>query len=240
MGYSFTYQDAWQAGQLGWRRSVEPSAFEYATNVAISKMWNAYDWRGSVQNFNPFWLVPGEQDYGAPLWRVPTDFYGIREVYLVNIGSNTVPIRTPMRVVENLQETHVLGLPSNVCYRPAIQGFRIFPGAAFGSGCPLYLVDGTYKIRPPKITRNLQTSLLLFDDVYFETFVQALTWAVLQSSGDRRAASEQLAVFYQTLAESTAWENREDGEPTVAPSEGLVPRYGGAAWGYGGFGFGGF
>lgn len=235
MAITYTYQDAWQAGQTQWRKGIEPTSFEYATNMAIAKMWNAYDWRGTVQEFNPFWLVPGNQDYGAPFWSVPTDFYGIREVYLVAICSNAIPVRYPLRVVENLEETHVVGLPTTICYRPSVQGFRIHPGAAFGACSPLYLIDGTYKTRPPKITRSLQNSLLLWDDVYFETFVQALAWAVLVASGERKTSVEQEAIFYKALAEATYFESREDGEPTVHPGEALVGGYGnGGLFGYGG------
>lgn len=237
---SYIWQDAWQAGQTSWRKAIEPTAMTYVTNNAISKMWRAYDWRGTVQEFNPFWLVPAEQDYGEPFWSVPTDFYGLREVYLVAIASNAIPVRYPLRVVSNLEATHVVGLPNTICYRDSAKALRIHPGAAFGASSPLYLVDGTYKTKPPKITQALQTSLMLWDDIYFEVFVQALTWAALQFSGDRKSAIEQEAIFYKELAEATYNSNLEDGEPTVHPGEPLVGGYGMNGLGYGGgFGLGG-
>ncbi len=223
MATSYRYTDAWSVSRQQCPSSTEQVSWDYATNMAIAKMWRAYDWRGTVGSFTPFWLVPGQQDYGKPFYSVPNDFFGLREAYLVNVGANSIPVRVPMRVVENLEATHIVSYPLVICYRPSISGFRTHPAAAYGASSPLYFIDGTYKTRPPKITRSLQDSLLLWDDVYFECFVQAIAWAALVAAGQRKAALEQEQVFHRLLAECTAVENLEDGEPTVHPNESLIP-----------------
>lgn len=222
MATTYTYNDAWNVTRQQYPSSAEQTAWDYATNIAVEKMWCAYDWRGTTNNLPPFWLVPGTQDYGAPFYVVPTDFYGVRECYLVEIGANAIPVRTPIRTVSNLEATHMVGLPQSICYRPAISGFRVHPAAAYGAACPLYLIDGIYKQRPPKITRSLASQLLLWDDVYFNSFCQALAWGALIVSGRRKDALEQEQIFNRVLAQSTATEELELGEPIVHPSEPLI------------------
>lgn len=222
MANTYTYGDAWDAAQLHFKRTLQDVGWDYATNNAISKMWRAYDWRGTLQPLAPFWLTPGQQDYGTPFYTIPNDFFGLRETYIVQVGANAIPARNTMRVVSNLEETHMVSFPQVICYRDSIKGFRIHPAAAYGVAAPLYLIDGTYKTRPPKITRNLANSLLFWDDVYFENFVDSLTWAMLKISGDRKAAMEQEEIFHRALAEATSVEHLELGEEVIHPTEALV------------------
>lgn len=193
----------------------------YAVNNAVSKMWRAYDWRGTTAELPPFWLVSGQQDYGKPLYTIPTDYDGLREVYLVFINGNN-PTRYPMKIVKDLQRTHVQSFPDCIAYQPAIAGFRVHPCSPFGVTCPNYLIDGIYKKKPPQITSLDTGDTLLWDDIYFDSFVQAYIWAMLRvSERDPRNAAAQEQVFYQTLAEATSSENLELGEPQIAPSEPL-------------------
>ncbi len=236
MASTFTFNDAWQMSRISHKVGSEAAIWQYATSNAISKMWNAYDWRGTVSPLAPFWLVPAQQDYGAPFYSVPANFYGLREVYLVSVANNNVPIRSPLQVVENLEETSALWLPNAICYRASIRGFRIHPAANYGAASPLYLIDGTYKIRPPKITQSMSATTLLWDDVYFNTFVQALSWAILSAAGSRKEAVEQDMVFKKTLMEDTGYENRELGDPIIHPTEPLVGPTGSYGPGFGSWG----
>jgi len=65
------YIDVIQAASQGYSKSIEDTAQTYALNNAVSKMWRAYDWRGTLAELPPFWLVPGQQDYGKPFYAIP-------------------------------------------------------------------------------------------------------------------------------------------------------------------------
>lgn len=220
MAFTLSYLDVWNAAAAQYSRAVDQNATELATNIAINKMWQAYDWRGSVVQLPPFYLVPGLQDYGVPLYDVPTDFYGLREAYLVYVNS-TLPIRKKLDIVENLERTHLQDNTQSICYRPSIAGFRVHPAPTFGMAAPTYMIDGTYKRRPPKWTVASYGSALLWDDIYFNAFVSACVWAAMKLTGNRQAAMEQYAIFTQDLTEATHSENLELGERVVHPSEPL-------------------
>lgn len=194
---------------------------ELATNVAISEMWRAYDWRGTVVQLPPFWLVPGQQDYGTPTYVIPDDYFGLREVYLVLLTNTTWPGRKKLDVVENLERTGMQDSPQSICYRPSIAGFRIHPAPTLSMAAPNYLIDGTYKKRPPKWTSANYASQLLWDDIYFDPFVSACVWASLKLSGQRKPALEQYAIFRQDLERAREDENLELGERVIHPAEAL-------------------
>jgi hypothetical protein len=222
MAHTFTYLDAWAAAQAQYQRAIDQPATEQATNLAINKMWQAYDWRGTVKQLPPFWLVPGIQDYGVPLYSVPTDFYGLREVYLVYLTNTTWPVRKKLDVVENLERTGMQDNIQSICYRPSVAGFRVHPSPTLGMAAPLYLIDGTYKKRPPKWTTANYADVLLWDDIYFNAFVSACVWAAMKLTGNRSAAMEQLMIFNQDLLEATQDENLELGERVIHPQEAIA------------------
>ncbi len=223
MSFTLTYSDAWscasdliQGGNLNAKQ-------EFATNRAIRAMWQAYDWRGTVAELPPFWVVPLKQDYGAPFYVVPTDFLGLREVYLTWVLAFP-PLKRELHVQKYIQETGMLGLPINICYLDAIQGFRLHPLPSAGSCSPLYLVDGTYKKQPPRITRANLGDTLLWPDLYFDTFVDACAWAALSLQGPtkKQQAAEQYAIFRNSLSIATGTDALENGPPAVHPSEALM------------------
>lgn len=221
MSYSFTYLDVWNAAAAQYSRASDQPLQELATNIAISEMWRAYDWRGTVVQLPPFWLIPGEQDYGVPLYSLPTDFYGLREVYLVYVVNTSWPIRQKLDVVENLERTHLQDFTQSICYRPSIGGFRVHPCPTLSMAAPGYLIDGTYKKRPPKWTSANLGDKLLWDDIYFSPFVSSCVWATMKLNGNRQAALEQYDIFQQELMNATQNENLELGERVVHPTEGL-------------------
>ena len=236
MAITYTYQNALDIARQHYRNSTEQTTGPFALNMAITEMWRAYDWRDSLAPLPPFWLVPGVQDYGFPFVSVPTDFYGLREVYLVNLNVSPVPVSMRLNVVTNLEQTGAMGVPGTICYRSAESCFRIHPAPNLGMACPQWLINGTYKILAPKVTRDDAADLIPWDDVYFETFVQFLIWANLFCSGERKAALEQKAIAMQSLTESAQNDNAQLGDPVVSPTEALTI-YGsyGAYGGYGGF-----
>lgn len=219
---TYTYNQAWQLAASQFNRSVEPANLEFVTNQAIEKMWRSYDWRGTIKPLPPFWLVPGQQDYGVPFYSVPDDYWGLREVYLVSINSSN-PVRRKLNVTKDIEKTSGMAFPTSIFYQQTISGFRVWPCPDFGMCSPLYLIDGTYKIRPPKITRSLLGDNLLWDDMYFETFVQACSWAMLNwTPGKRKEAMEQEQMFFQSLRVATSDESLEQGENIIHPAEPLL------------------
>lgn len=222
MAFSYTYNDLAAAAAAQYPRSLDQPIVELATNIAINEMWRAYDWRGTVAQLPPFWLVPGEQDYGAPFYAVPSDFFGPREMYLVLLTNSSWPVRKKLDIVENLERTDQQDSPQSICYRPSIAGFRIHPGPTLSMAAPNYLIDGTYKKRPPKWTSDNYGDQLLWDDIYFNAMVSAYVWAVYKLSGQRQAAMEQYAIFQQDLHSAAADENLELGERVIHPAQALA------------------
>ena len=71
-------------------RKLEDNYGAYIANVAQAKIWNKYDWRESLSPLPPFYLIPAEQEYGAPATIIPTDFHGLREAYLARLSGEPV------------------------------------------------------------------------------------------------------------------------------------------------------
>lgn len=232
MGYNYTYDDVITVARQQYNVNAESTVLQQAMNSAIALMWKAYDWRGSVVPFPPFWLVGGEQDYFAPEYCVPTDFYGLREVYLVNLTAS-IPIRTPLDVVENLELTSLLSYPQSIAYRGSVSGFRVHPCPNYGVSSPQWMIDGSYKKQPPRFTRSDIGSTLPWEDVYFQCLVEAVAYTMLRATGRRADAQAQFANFVFELKSCAEAENLELGEPTVHPNRPLLP------FGTGGAGFNG-
>lgn len=224
MAITLTYYDAWNA-TANQRPRDDGGQQEYANQLAVNKMWRAYDWRGSLVKLPPFWLEPYVQDYGA--LSIPSDFLGFREVYLAQ-PSGASPVWSPqLRVVHNLEQTEVPGIPNSIVYREAQQSFRVHPRPGGGVSAPNYLILGTYKKQPPKIARTTDLGTLLpWDDTYFDVFCGAVVWAALLNSGQRDAAVKQDLIFKMLLAEATIEVAREHGEDYIHPGEGLMDSYG--------------
>lgn len=219
MAISYSYNDALNLARPQYPREAEGLGLPFVINMAVNDIWMAFDWRGSVAALPPFWLAAYIQDYGAPFYSVPTNFYGIREAYLVQV-SNAGSYRAPIRTTENIERTSGYGMPTSMVYRDAIRGFRVWPCPPPAAISPQWLIDGTYKIRPPKINRADLGSPILWDDLYFECFVEAVAWAALVAAGRRDEAMKQKAIYRQALATATSSEQLEDGEPVVHPAEG--------------------
>ncbi len=220
---TYTYNDCWSAASDLVQGGNLASKQYWATNKAINCMWQAYDWRGTVAELPPFWLVPYRQDYGTPFYVVPSDFLGLREVYLTYVTTYP-PIKRELKVQKYLQESAIQGFPINICYLDAIQGFRVWPLPPTSAASPLYLIDGTYKKQPPKIQRSNLGDLILWPDLYFDTFVDALAWAALDLMGPtkQKDAALQYQKFQRSLAIATGTDALENGPPAVHPSEGLL------------------
>lgn len=240
MSATYTYADAMNFIRPQVPATAEDQKSATMCNIATNLIWNAFDWRESIEVLPPFWLSPWVQDYGAPLVVVPSDFLGLRTAQLTDL-SNVPPAHYPMRIMKFLEPTHQMQLPRDISYEPTIQSFRVFPRVPSGLGAARFKIDGTYKKRPTLITASNYTSTTLpFDDLYFQVWLEVLRWAAFSAVGDQRAGSAvktpqggvnysgQLSIAMAAIYSMAENEGFNLGDTTVAPSEALS--IGGNLW----------
>jgi hypothetical protein len=191
-------------------------------NKATNFIWKRYDWREYITSLPPFYLIPNEQDHGAPAVSIPSDFTGLRSAYLVRLQA-TPPERTPLAVKNFLDLTHARYLPHAIAYRPDAAAFRVLPRVPENIGSPDWLIEGIYKKRPTKVVPgSLFNVTLPIDDAYIEVWTEVIKHV----ANPKDPGQAQLA--YMSVDEMASNEGLELGEPTVAPSEPLiatVPRF---------------
>lgn len=233
MAATYTISEALNVVSSQLKRDVEDRQAAYLANIAQNEIWNKYDWRETLAPLPPFYLIPNEQDYGAPAAIIPTDFLGLREAYLVNTTSSPAR-KIELKIRKDVRSTGAQALPSILGYEPSVQRFRTWPRVPAGIGATDWLVDGTYKIRPTKITvTTLQTTVIPWDDMYFQVYVAALKWAALDAAGDPRAGAVQvqgsravytgaLGSMHDAIDRMAEAEGLNLGDPSIAPSEALV------------------
>jgi len=202
-------------------------------NLTNAYIWDKYDWRMSISTLPSFYCVPNQQTYGAPANIIPTDFYGLRTAQLVRTD-NVPPLTFNLTIVKDIQPTFIRFLPSSICYDQATQAFRLWPRFPSNIGCPTYMITGTYKIRPPKIAANaIDSTLLPFDDMFFEMFTETMKYVAYTLDNDPRAgqisavngqinATGQAAVAKGLIDWAASCEGLEMGEPEISPQEALV------------------
>lgn len=237
---TYTVGEALNVVSAQLKRTIEDHQAPYLANIAQNVIWNKYDWRETLAALPPFYLTPGEQEFGAPAVIVPSDFLGLREAYLVTTGA--VPTqKVELRVRRDIRETGATSLPSEIGYVPSTRKFRVFPRIPTGIGSTDWMIDGTYKMRPPKVTvGNLQTTLIPWDDLYFQVYVAALKWAAFDAAGDPRSGAVQiqndrpvytgqLGTMHDAIDVMASDEGLNLGDTNLAPTEPLV--YGNVGYG---------
>ena len=230
---TFTFEQALAVAGRKISRSTVDDFGATAANFAQNYIWDKYDWRWSLATLPPFYVVPNEQDHGAPAVVIPPDFYGLRTAYLIR-SDNTPPFRMPLKIIKDLEETHIRYLPHAIWYQPDKRAFRIMPRLPDNIGSPMYFVNGTYKKLPVNLTAaTLNTTLLPSDDIYSQAWVETLKWALLSMDGDQRAgtiseaggnlvANGQAAMMISMIKWMAEKEGLELGDPAIAPAEPLV------------------
>jgi hypothetical protein len=220
-----------------------------ASNMALFKIWNVYDWRDTLADLPPFYLVPGTQDYGAPCIAVPSDFLGLRRAYYYNLSvSGDVPKVKPLTCPGDLEVTDIPNEPSSMCYRPAVSKFRVHPMPPSSYGSPFHIIDGQYKKKPfttnaagttiTRITSALINSALIpFGDVYLTMWIEAMKWALMTLANDPKAGQVQVqngvegysGQMGKMMAEVQTMALKEAGElasPMMYPKEPLMNQWG--------------
>jgi hypothetical protein len=220
MGRTYTFGDAVNVVGPSYNRLKNDDIMLHAVNLALNEVWSSYDWRESIVDLPPFWLYPGEQDYGRPASVIPSDFSGLRTATLVEVGGL---VRTPLKVIRgDMDATNLHGLPREIGYNKEKTAFRVFPRTPEGTSSTLYLIDGAYKKEATKITpATIQNTLLPWDDADFATYVATLKWAV-RFLNDDPVADQYYGRAQYMIRQMAQQEGLEMGDPTVAPYEPLV------------------
>lgn len=234
MASTYYYQDVAIVVGQAHRRDLTDNIGADIANIAHNYIWNRADWRESQAELPPFWLNPGEQDHGPPEAIVPADFLGLREAYITDITSGP-DNRRSLVVQSGLGLTNVEDWPANIQYKPSTKAFRLFPRVPTSFGPTRFMIEGTYKKRPTKITaQNMTSTLIPWDDSYYHVFIAAFTWALFVSSGDQRAGqvvtdgrgrkqtTGQLGVLEVLLNKMIDDEGINLGDPGISPRDGLA------------------
>lgn len=237
MARTYKYSDALTVVSKRFPKALEDNFAALASNLATHEAWMKYDFRETQKALPPFYLIPNLQDHGPPFTIVPTDFLGLRQVYLSQISTGSSGTgangacsiqRMPLLVVKDVPETNLQGLPRNICYQPSAVVpdsagvFRIFPRVPINMGTPLWMINGTYKKTPTKITASTLDTTLPFDDIYFNTMVSGISWAMVQLSQGGKASLEEYQPFGYALEEQASNEGLELGDVTIKPESPLV------------------
>lgn len=198
-------------------------------NLATNKIWMRYDWRESLASLPPVYLLPNIQDIGSPLNAVPSDLQGLREVKIRLV--NGAEIRdTPLQVLRNCEPTEFEGHPTAISYIKELQCLRLHPRPTSEFSAPNYFLSGIYKKLPTKITSSTLNTLLPFDDIYFQVWLETMRWAAFSVLGDPKAGTNQsgngqrfttgqLATCEAMIDQMAEDQGINSGEVAVAPSE---------------------
>lgn len=217
---TYTIADALNIANRTMPRAIEDANAAVIATAAISHIWKRYDWRETMNELPPFWLLPNRQDYGPPFYAVPQDFYGLREAYLVQTTSTPVT-RWELFILRNPRKEYVQGLQNAIGYVPETRSFRVYPMPPANIGATNFLIDGTYKMRPPLITAAaLQTTLVPWNDMYIMEFVTALRWAAAKLAGSSQA-TQQMEELDLLIDQMAGAEGLELGDQPIYPAESI-------------------
>lgn len=224
MPSSLKYTDVMNMLQRQIPRISEDTHAETIINAGLNMIWMAYDWRESLSEFTPFYLIPGRQDYPEDIIDIPSDMHGIKQAFFVRLNGDTT-IKTPLKVIKQLNKTSMQLPPNAITFMTTMadnkSGYRIHPRPPQGYGAPYYMIEGTYKKRTPVVTASTLTNTIAFDDMYQGVLFDACLYQAKRMSGAQDANNHyQNAVI--SITQMANAEGLADGESSFAPSEPLV------------------
>jgi hypothetical protein len=174
-------------------------------------MWHAFPWKVSLGDLVPFGLVQDQADYGPPYITLPSDFYGIHDAWIRDYANELYPltVETETRV------SWTSDIPTTISVTE-LGNLRIHPRPIFYG--PDYWLEGKYKKSTSPITpSNINSTVLPWDDIYFEVFRRGLIWKVKEELiGDPKAADD-LSIWMTWLQKMIAHEQFQDGVTTIHP-----------------------
>lgn len=228
MASTLRYSDIMNLVQRHVLRNVEDSMAANIVSAGMNMIWQAYDWRESLADITPFYLIPGRQDYPSDIITIPEDIHGLKQVFLVRLNGEEV-YKQPLSVLRQVERTNFQTLPNTISYMTTLtndkSGYRVHPRPATNYGAPYYLIEGTYKKRSPSIDAAGLNDVIPFDDQYqgvlYSVFVY---WGkYLMGSQDVEQAANLAVMNINTMANN---EGLNDGELHFAPRLPLVGGYG--------------
>lgn len=231
MAQTYTLSDAWILAAPQISRKLEDGLSSYIVNLAINRIWMRYDWKVSIATLPPFYLTSLVQDYGSPIYSVPTDFLGLRQAKRENVGT-VPPASANLAIIPNLQLTHEQRLPEAICYDKATSNFRVFPRVPAGVSSTQWIVTGEYKTLPTKITaQTFGTTTLPWDDTELHVVVEAIKLTAFELASDPRV-QQQTVIYERAVDEMASNEGLNSGYPIISPAESLlgVSTLGGSGW----------
>jgi hypothetical protein len=236
MASTYTYGDSIAMVATVSPRAMQENNGAMLCDKAVSMIWSAADWRQSLTTLPPFYLTPGDQDYGAPMSVVPSDFLGLRQAYVTYLGQEPPSHGNLLEVRSHLDLTHEENEPTLISYLADARRFRIWH--RFPNSCEVakYMVEGTYKKAHTKVVAdNLNSVALPFDDDYFRVFCEVLKYQVFSATGDPRAGeivagrrgqnptyTKQLGVAWTCIGEMMDHEAVQFGAEYVSPAEAFI------------------
>ena len=225
-----TYADIFQQASVSTSREIEAARVCGIMNLALEKIWHAYSWRWTLSEFDPFWIVPFEQDYGSPLLIIPSDFLELQSATLVRLNHN-YSVRRPMALQKNLEKTSLVQIPNTMQYLPQKNCFRIYPRPPLSMASPRWLIEGWYKKVPTEITpSNYANTSVPSQNFQRQMWIETITWAYYVITKNPNVA-QQLQLAEHAINETAKAESQSLGQPNVHPSESIVSNDG--LWGLG-------
>lgn len=226
MASTYTWQDAVNLLQNEYPRLVANANAAMIVDQVLSLIWNFADWRFAIVNMEPFFLVPGQQDYGAPNVVIPSDFLGVRRADLTYNVTQPPFQYPPLNIDRTLAPVAWQGRPEALSWEPSVGKFRVFPRVPLGIGPTDYQIAVMYKKLPVRVTASTLGQTMPWDDIYFPTYVEGLRWGFYQNSPNRSQAERlaQWQVFMTLLQKMSANESLNLGD------EGLHPQEAWAVW----------
>ncbi len=188
-------------------------------DMVNSFIWNRADWRVSLVQMPPFYLVALQQDYVAPYVTIPSDFLGLRQALLVYNGTEPATVYPKLDVMRYLDKTYAQSRTTSISYEAEISGFRIWPRCPSGIGVMDYQIEAKYKKLPTKVTTATLESPLPFDDIYFQVYVEGMKYFLKPVA---QQTDQDLARFLGAIDVMAAREAVNLGEQPLAPADPLV------------------
>lgn len=225
MASTYTYAQILDLVGQGNPRLQQNSAAAMVLDQVSSWVWNYQDWRVSLVKMDPFYLVPGQQDYGPPNAPIPTDFLGLRKAEIVYTLTQPPFHFPPLNIDRVLYATAWQGRPDAFAYEPSIQKWRTYPRVPLGIGATDWQIEAVYKKLPTKVTAaNMAQLTLPWDDIYMSVFDAGLRWKLYANSpgASPDEIQKRYMLFKIEMDRMAANEAVNLGDESIHPSEPMV------------------
>lgn len=229
MASTYTYAQGIELAQSMCKGIPISTISTISIDMINSMMWKTYPWPWTRATLTPIPLVHNQQDYAVDAADVRYWKLLHARITLTSTSPNQYRDMIILRHLEPLLAANI-SWPNyrNIAYIPEIAKLRLEAAANVPSG-QTYQLDGTYQRRPTKITNS--GSLIHFDDMHFQTYVEGVLWMLFRLADDKRQGAAiktpvgvqytgQLGVFYDSLMDMIRQEESGQGD-TIYPEESI-------------------